>query len=529
MKEYVVTLKNVEDLSDFYDDMETPGGNLYIPNRAVECSNRRPISRNTHYILTDQEAEQLRNDSRVLSCEVTPESLGIEARPCWTQNSTAWNKSASTNNTMKNWALLRCIEGVTRSNWGSEFGGTTNQSATIQCSLEGRNVDVVIVDGLINPNHPEFAVNNDGTGGSRVIQYNWLQHANTPGTFVYGNYTGTSAEGNNNHGCHVAGTVAGTTQGWARSANIYNISPYYDDGNFVSTLEIFDYIRAFHRNKPINPNTGVKNPTICNNSWGYFYNTVAISTITLVNYKGISYTNNLTSSNLNSYGVFNNGSNVTSVGYRYPPLDYDIQDAINDGIIIVGAAGNNSFKIDNVLGNDYNNYFVSNGNYYYYNEGASPGSSSTVICVGSIASTTQDRKRLDSACGPRIDIYAPGEYIISSVNSGSTSDSRNTSYKLAKFSGTSMASPQVAGILACTLEAYPNMTQTDARNYIQTTAKKDQVYDSGGTDTTGLQGSINRYLYLYKERPDNGATWPKMNYKLRPSSGQLYPRTRIRR
>ena len=56
-KDYIVTLKNKNDLDNFYDDMETPGGNLYIPDRSVEVADRRKISRNTHYYLTAEEAE----------------------------------------------------------------------------------------------------------------------------------------------------------------------------------------------------------------------------------------------------------------------------------------------------------------------------------------------------------------------------------------------------------------------------------------------------------------------------------------
>ena len=58
MKEWIITLHNKEDLEDFYNDMETPGGKLYIPGRAVECSDKRPISRNTHYMLEDDEVDQ---------------------------------------------------------------------------------------------------------------------------------------------------------------------------------------------------------------------------------------------------------------------------------------------------------------------------------------------------------------------------------------------------------------------------------------------------------------------------------------
>jgi hypothetical protein len=40
--------------------METPGGALFIPDRAVPVFDRRPVSRNTHYRLTDEEAELIK-------------------------------------------------------------------------------------------------------------------------------------------------------------------------------------------------------------------------------------------------------------------------------------------------------------------------------------------------------------------------------------------------------------------------------------------------------------------------------------
>ena len=86
MREYIVTCKSHEDLDNLYDDMETSGGNLYIPDREVELVNRRPISRNTHYKLTAEEAEQVANDPRVIACELTPEERGLELRPLSVNN-----------------------------------------------------------------------------------------------------------------------------------------------------------------------------------------------------------------------------------------------------------------------------------------------------------------------------------------------------------------------------------------------------------------------------------------------------------
>ncbi len=271
--EYIVTLKNFEDLESFYDDMETPGGTVYIPNRAVGLANRRPISRNTHYYLTESEAEQLRGDSRVLAVEQLPSARGIFPKPTWTQTAN-YEKSATIDSNDKNWALYRCTEGAQTEGWATN-GNATVLNRTVNATSSGRNVDVIIVDSHLKFDHPEFAVNPDGTGGSRAIQFNWWQYSANIGLATTGSYSYSSVA--DSHGTHVAGTAAGNTQGWARDANIYNIEflTAYISGLPGSTdfdLYVFDYIREFHRNKPINPVTGRKNPTVVNNSWGYNYN-----------------------------------------------------------------------------------------------------------------------------------------------------------------------------------------------------------------------------------------------------------------
>ena len=42
-------------------------------------------------------------------------------------------------------------------------------------------------------------------------------------------------------------------------------------GNALSPMLTFDYLRAFHNYKAINPETGHRNPTITNHSWSYRY------------------------------------------------------------------------------------------------------------------------------------------------------------------------------------------------------------------------------------------------------------------
>jgi hypothetical protein len=265
-KKYIVTVEDSKDLTDIYNELEslgnTPPGLDLV--RDISCIDRRPSSRNTVYLLTDWEAGELPRDPRIKSVSLHPKELGISAGVnATTQTSSAWDKSNGTSSSMKNWGLLRCYEGVQRSGWGSN--GTAAQTGTIELAQTGRNVDVVICDGGGIPfGHPEYAVNADGTGGSRSIQYNWAQH----NPQVTGGSSGTYVYSTSNHATHVTGTVAGNTQGWARDANIYNLF-YYAGGYDYTFPYVFDYIRQFHANKSVNINTGRKNPTIVNNSWGW--------------------------------------------------------------------------------------------------------------------------------------------------------------------------------------------------------------------------------------------------------------------
>lgn len=617
LKEYIVTLHSSEDLDAFYEDMETPGGTLFIPDRLVQVSTRRPTSRNTHYLLTAEEANHLREDPRVRSVSLTIAELGIKIRPVFIQTSTQWNKAEFPLASHRNWGLLRCVDGAHRTGWGDDFNLT--QSGTIQVNAEGRNVDVIIMDGHIDPNHPEFAVDSTGQGNSRVNQYNWFRHdteiLEIPSirTYIYPPYVDEDdleLTSDNNHGAHVAGTACGNSQGWARSSNIYNISPYSSNTNPINFDNIFDYIREFHRTKTmfsgfidstakqttivgversidlkvgmtlvkiggvpntpgsfggtatitsVDTNTGTigiltsdfnttgniefnaytngrKNPTIVNCSWGLQQDLILDPETTTLTVQGITISVPLTVELLRGYGIFadtiiDDGTEkfVVTSQFKYAPYDADIEDAISEGIIFTAASGNVGYGIELESSIDYDNNLTDGDVEIYYHQGGTPDATPGVISVGNIGTTIYEFKNTTSNCGPRVNIFAPGSNIISSTHTGGVQDPRNPSYFFDKYSGTSMASPQVCGVISCLAEIYPNLTTEIALNYLNFYSKKNQISNSSNdrSDNTSLQGSPNNYLFYFKERKDQGNVFPKINCLIRPTSGQVFPRPRI--
>ena len=546
LKEYIVTAKTMADADSIIEDMESPRGALYIPNRIVDITQLRELSRNTHFMLTDEEAEQLRNDSRVIAVERPPREIGIEVVHHWTQSGN-FEKSLTIDTNDKNWGLYRVATGATLSGWGTD-GSFTQSTQTVTTTSSGKNVDVVVVDAHINPLHPEFAVNVDGTGGSRVNRFDWFTLSSIVGISTTGayDYSGVSS----NHGTHVAGTVAGNTQGWARDATIYNMEFGYSGANAPANWElyIFDYLRAFHKNKTINPATGRRNPTVTNHSWGYSYNPITLASITGVTYRGTFTDISALSTPNKKISLEQNGVPVPystyldSMPYTYPALNADVADAIADGVIVVAAAGNSYWNSAYHSGQDYNNSITSGGFDYIHSQGSSPAVAAGVIVVGNVSAQQAEYKNSSSNFGNRVDIWASGSNIVSSVFASSAAvefgitlvnDPRNSSYYLGSISGTSMASPQVCGTLACLAEQNPNLTASEALAYLIANSKKNQIGTTGSSwgnyQWFGDNGN-NRYLFYPLERLTSGQTLPRNTFKARPTtaSGMLYPRRKIR-
>jgi len=342
-------------------ESDTDGGKLYIPNRRVEFTNERPASlRQCWYLLTDEEAEILRQDDRVLGVEIPPEHrTDIILEPRATQFSD-FTKTSSDSGVFVNWGLVRT------NSLTNNYGTGTTISEKYNYTLTGKGDDIVIQDSGIQVDHPEFQ---DEFGNSRVQQINWSTESGvsfTQNANHYRDYDG--------HGTHVAGIAAGKTYGWAKNARIYavklnGLEGSGDSGTGISITYAFDCIKGWHNNKPIDPKTGAKRPTVVNMSWGYL---TYLGTITSLNYRGTTYTGtsiDTTTELANNYGLVTAGSGVANV--RIPSVDTDIQEMIDAGIVICVAAGNRSHKIDVSGGVDYDNYY-NDGDVNYYHRGSSP-------------------------------------------------------------------------------------------------------------------------------------------------------------
>ena len=470
-KEYIVALNKGVDYDQFWAEIESSTTGLaHIPDRPVAIAdNLLALNRITHYFLTDAEAITLRNDSRVLGVEIPAEHRDdIVIRPYATQTGT-FTKTNSSSGNYVNWGLIR------HSNITNVYGLGTTTTLNYNYAADGTNVDVVILDSGIQADHPEFQYTGNTT--SRVQQYQWDGLVNTS-TF-YKDYGG--------HGTHVAGISAGKTYGWAKNSNIYAIKFLPDtadpDQGFGGRTfgNVANIIAYWHSTvKSVNPATGYKNPTVVNMSFGYnFVANANPSYYTVANVSWRGSTINSPGWNNNTYGI-NFVENL--IPARISAYDVYLQNLTSANVIVCRSAGNDGQKIDINSGIDYQNSIWIKRNSdnvgvlnCYYMQGSSP-MDANIIVVGALDSTTLtsalDQKADYSNAGPEIDIFAAGSNIMSCTSNVSNSVGPssiyfgNVNYKQININGTSMASPQIAGIAALYLQANPTATPAQVKTWL---------------------------------------------------------------
>ena len=483
-KEYIVSLAKGVDAASFAAEMTQTAGNATVPNRSVDVANAREASaRNTHYSLTDEEAATLANDPRVVGVEIPPDQRDdIEIGHNAIQTGDFRKSTGSGVTADRNWGMYRGTRPTDP--WGS---GTELLTENFKYTLTGKGVDVVIQDSGVQQNHPEW---NNEAGQSRLINVDWYAESGITGT-----QNANHNRDYDGHGSHCAGTVAGKYMGWAKDAQIYSVKVAGlegtgDSGTGINVSDCFDVIKLWHRNKQPDPRTGVKRPTVVNASWGYSSSTSVVETSGT--YAGYNWSNTDTGFTSNTLRWANCGYIPTLGGlYRYnvrvSSVDTDLQECLDEGIIFCIAAGNSYYYIDSSTGDHYNDRF---GTRYPF-RGSSPYDDEAFI-VGNMDITYQGTKeqKAESSCwGPGVNIWAPGTEIISvgSTDNGGTSvkytanggpdHPDDSNYKLMKISGTSMAAPQVAGMVACVLEANPEMTPAAVKTYIENNAKAEMFVD----------------------------------------------------
>jgi len=149
-------------------------------------------------------------------------------------------------------------------------------------------------------------------------------------------------------------------------------------------------------------------------------------------------------------------ANMSLGGGASSALDTAVNNLSNSGVAIAVAAGNSNANACN----------------------SSPARAANAITVGS--TTTTDARSSFSNFGTCLDLFAPGSGILSAYVTSDTAT--------ATLSGTSMASPHVAGAAALYKQANPGASAATIRNALVNNATTNVVTNAG-------TGSPNRLLY----------------------------------
>ena len=487
-------------MQEFIEQMADKRGYFgTIPARPIPLyAEKKQQLRNFDFILTWDECMKLREDPRVMGTRWgTKKEVYGNPVPCALEPERLYARSKSQNSYHFNWAFPECT--AEESRFPDGVGPIAFRHSY---SLTGKGVDVVIQDTGIMWNHCEWEELESNE--TRLRDINWPQIAGFDYDLPNGWWEDYSG-----HGTHVAGTTAGKYLGWAKEAHIYNMkilrgtsaAPEMNTDHSVTQIKVWHQ----RKNDPNDPLwTGQYRPTIVNMSWGWIDSQPRSGYIKwrdepeewfegLYPEKGIAWYGN------------NQGGGASFWA--------NMEDAVDVGVVFVGAAGNDRRYISVPGHPDYDNYVSgrqnsSEWNRKYYTRPASPSGVPGVVCVGAIDVGPEQWKCIFSNTGPRIDVWAPGSGIQSAIPRSSDIGSRgsvrhpiNPDDWIIKIEGTSMASPEVCGVVATVLELHPEFTSEDARQWVQANAVEGRLYagDSGNVqndygDFRSQVGSENLYL-----------------------------------
>ena len=352
---------------------------------------------------------------------------------------------------------------------------------------------------------------------SRFIPMDWPDLEDASNNQVSGN------SGFSNHGIGVLSAAGGTICGFAKKANLYAM--YLTSGD--TPTECIQAAIDWHNAKPNNPETGVPNPTIFIAEYQYlqdrrygipidYVSQINKADGTVVTRPGASWGTDYSEfvkENIIPWKVY--APDTTASEWcvvmpnqsEYSSLKTALNNAWNNGIVCINAAGNNGgtynkqnsqtdTSIDVDAGSNYRRITITWGasntagtssttTYYPFKSYGPHGVESNIDVAAGYNS--EDYPGLDGYTnrGPGIDIIGLGADTYTAYQSFTYGN-----YKWGMFSGTSCATPTVVGKAACVMEEYfwynnawPTPDQTK-EILLSKAANKARGFSSGGTNFT---------------------------------------------
>lgn len=482
--------------------------------------------------LDDAEVDSIRSRSEVRAVEV--ERPAFEAsRPGFNyQNSTFTAVVPSTSSNGANyapvtfWAFTNHVKksGFPGSTLGTHSTDTySSREGTYASIWSGKNVDIVTLEVSggqssytnVHLNHPEFR-DPDDPNVSRVVAMDWPDGSGA-------NLQVTNGRVMTAHALGVTSLAAGRYCGFAKRASI---RVAYLTGAITSDI---NRIITWHNSKPVNPDTGVKNPTIMIAEYQYLraqYNAMRLSNISRIVDQGLTINRPVggwtdftpfTSRNMIPKRVWDDDTLqrewcIVCPDSAFSALTIALEAAWDAGIVNINAAGNDGgVYVKNSDPRWWGTYIVgeAGGKIYYIDsttngtvvnplqsnilsnnvalhpfQAFGPGGLDKGIDVAAgQASGSKPILDLYSSRGPGVDMVGIGAYTWSAYPSSLYSDGN----RWGMFSGTSAATPTVVGVAACLMEEfffYNNRwpTPSEVKSMLIRESEKDVLLDSPSTN-----------------------------------------------